>query len=271
LAQVNLAHIGAHAAGASAQELPPNRGSVEAHDRESIISMQLASDSECVGDYDLLHRLGEGAFGKVYKAKHRRSDELAAVKQIKLGARSWDEALRSTELQALRALRHPFIVRLRELIRSQQDGSLYYIFEFVDSDLCKLIAQHPGGMDELRAAFLARQVFAALAHVHQHSFFHRDIKPENVLLDLATETVRLADFGEARSLRARPPFTDYVGTRWYRAPEFLVRTRLTHHLSTFGLQGLSLQSSCWVRLFFVEPRASINSTRFFPWWVTLRH
>merc|ERR1719440_521650 len=79
-------------------------------------------------DYEVLGRLGEGSFGKVYKAMHKRTGDEVAVKQIKLGSRSWDEALKSLELQALKTLRHPFIVRLRELIRSQFDGSLYYIF-----------------------------------------------------------------------------------------------------------------------------------------------
>lgn len=176
-------------------------------------------------DYEVLERLGEGAFGKVHKARHKKSEDVVAVKQIKLGAKSWDEAIRSTELVALRQLRHPFIVRLRELLRSQWDGSLYYIFEYVDSNLSHLVSHNPQGMDEMNAAVIARQLFAGIAHVHLHNFFHRDIKPENVLYDTRTEMVRIADFGEARSVRARPPFTDYVGTRWYRAPECLLRDR----------------------------------------------
>jgi len=176
-------------------------------------------------DYEVLCRLGEGAFGKVYKARHRRTLEEVAVKQIKLGSRSWEEACRSTELQALKQLRHPFIVRLRELIRSQWDGSLYYIFEFLDSDLCRLVKEHTSGYDEMKSAELVRQLFAGVAHMHQHNFFHRDLKPENILLSVAEQTIRIADLGQARSLRARPPFTDYVGTRWYRAPECLLRDR----------------------------------------------
>lgn len=174
-------------------------------------------------DYEVLGRLGEGSFGKVYKAQHKRTGDEVAVKQIKLGSRSWEEATRSTELQALTALRHPFIVRLRELIRSSFDGSLYYIFEFIDSDLGRLVKLHVNGMEEMPAAELARQLFAGVAHMHHHGFFHRDLKPENVLYDTPTNSIRIADLGQARSLRARPPFTDYVGTRWYRAPECLLR------------------------------------------------
>ena len=50
------------------------------------------------------------------------------------------------------------------------------------------------------------------------------MKPENLLINTATEEVKLADFGLARELRSRPPFTDYVSTRWYRAPELLLRS-----------------------------------------------
>ena len=102
---------------------------------------------------------------------------------------------------------------------------MYYIFEYVDSDLLRFVKAHPEGADERDACSLTRQLLVGLAYMHQLGFFHRDIKPENILLKLENSTIRIADFGAARSLRARPPFTDYVGTRWYRAPECLLGTR----------------------------------------------
>lgn len=54
--------------------------------------------------------------------------------------------------------------------------------------------------------------------MHRHGFFHRDLKPENLLCN-GPELVKIADFGLAREIRSRPPYTDYVSTRWYRAPE----------------------------------------------------
>lgn len=176
-------------------------------------------------EFDILRVLGEGAFGKVYQGQHRRSQDLVAIKQIKLGARSWEEVLKSTELQALKQLRNPFIVRLKEVVRSQWDGSLYFIFEFIESDLCRFLKKFPHGMEEMRVAVLAQQTLSGIAYMHQSSFFHRDMKPENILYCPTSETVRICDFGQARSLRARPPFTDYVGTRWYRAPECLLQDK----------------------------------------------
>ncbi|XP_068437653.1 serine/threonine-protein kinase MAK isoform X5 [Clinocottus analis] len=69
------------------------------------------------------------------------------------------------------------------------------------------------------------QVVSGLAFVHKHGFFHRDMKPEN-LLCMGPELVKIADFGLAREIRSKPPYTDYVSTRWYRAPEVLLRSAI---------------------------------------------
>ncbi|KDR15056.1 hypothetical protein L798_11131, partial [Zootermopsis nevadensis] len=67
------------------------------------------------------------------------------------------------------------------------------------------------------------QVLQGLAFMHRHGFFHRDMKPEN-LLCMGPELIKIADFGLAREIRSRPPYTDYVSTRWYRAPEVLLHS-----------------------------------------------
>ena len=59
--------------------------------------------------------------------------------------------------------------------------------------------------------------------MHKHGYFHRDMKPENLLVN-GPDMVKIADFGLAREIRSRPPYTDYVSTRWYRAPEVLLRS-----------------------------------------------
>merc|ERR1712166_1605907 len=126
-------------------------------------------------------RLGEGSFGNVYKAKHRFTGEEVAVKEIKLGSTSFDEACNSMELKALKALRHPCIVRLRELLRSQRDGSLFFIFEYLDSDLGLVVKGNPKGLPEAQAVEFMQQVLVGVSYIHQHGFFHRDIKPANIL------------------------------------------------------------------------------------------
>ena len=64
---------------------------------------------------------------------------------------------------------------------------------------------------------------SSLAYIHKNGFFHRDLKPENMLIS-QSGVVKLIDFGLAREIRSRPPYTDYISTRWYRAPELLVRS-----------------------------------------------
>ena len=70
------------------------------------------------------------------------------------------------------------------------------------------------------------QVLQGLAFMHKHGYFHRDMKPEN-LLCMGPDLIKIADFGLAREIRSRPPYTDYVSTRWYRAPEVLLRRSLS--------------------------------------------
>lgn len=96
-------------------------------------------------------------------------------------------------------------------------------------------------------ASIFHQILAGLDHIHRHGYFHRDMKPENLLITTTgladypasslyalpstppekdvVVTVKLADFGLARETSSRPPYTEYVSTRWYRAPEVLLRSR----------------------------------------------
>ena len=76
-------------------------------------------------------------------------------------------------------------------------------------------------LDESKIRMMAYESLQGVAGCHKNGFFHRDMKPENLLINDA-EYVKLADFGLAREIRSRPPLTDYVSTRWYRAPELLI-------------------------------------------------
>lgn len=78
------------------------------------------------------------------------------------------------------------------------------------------------GFPEHEIKSIMYQTILGLSYMHKHGFFHRDMKPENLLVK--NDAVKIADFGLAREIRSRPPFTDYVSTRWYRAPEILLRS-----------------------------------------------
>jgi serine/threonine protein kinase len=147
-----------------------------------------------------------------------------AIKKLKRKYSTWDECLQLAEVKALRKLMHPNIIKLKELIRHNTDA--YFVFEYIDKDLFKLtqsLKEKGKQINESDIKNIAWQVAHALSYIHKQGFFHRDLKPENLLIS-QDNTVKLIDFGLAKEIRSKPPFTDYVSTRWYRAPEILLRS-----------------------------------------------
>ena len=145
-----------------------------------------------------------------------------AIKRMKQKFFSWEECLQLREIKSLRKLNHPNIVKLREVIR--ENNELFFIFEFLDCNVYELIKScHGKPMPEAKIRNIVWQVLQGLAAMHRLGFFHRDMKPENLLTK--NDVTKIADFGLAREIRSRPPFTEYVSTRWYRAPEVLLQSR----------------------------------------------
>ncbi|XP_057528594.1 cyclin-dependent kinase F-4-like isoform X1 [Amaranthus tricolor] len=123
-------------------------------------------------------------------------------------------------LQSLRKMSHPNIVKLKEVIR--EHDILHFVFEYMECNLYQLMKDRgrPFSENEIRNWFF--QVFQALAYMHQRGYFHRDLKPENLLV--SKNVIKIADFGLAREISSGPPYTEYVSTRWYRAPEVLLQS-----------------------------------------------
>ena len=163
---------------------------------------------------------------------------LRAIKHIKQKYNRWEECLKLRECKALSSLPpHRNVVRLFQLIHAKPQLDLYFVMEYCPRDLHQLTTarrNHGSAFDVQEVAALAFDLLSALKHLHRHGFFHRDIKPENLLVaappksalgdhppELSIGALKLADFGQTREIRSRPPVTDYVSTRWYRAPEVL--------------------------------------------------
>lgn len=169
--------------------------------------------------YVVLQQLGDGTYGSVVLAQRRDTGEKVAIKRMKRKYYSWDEAMNLREVKSLKKLNHANIVKLREVIR--ENDTLYFVFEYMRGNLYQLIRDAERPFPEPVLRNILYQVLQGLAHMHRHGFFHRDLKPEN-LLCAGPELVKIADLGLAREVRSRPPYTDYVSTRWYRAPEVLL-------------------------------------------------
>lgn len=169
--------------------------------------------------YTIEKTLGTGSFGDVYRASLKSDpNELVAIKKIKQKYQSWKECLHLRELASLKVLRHTNIVRLKEMILEKE--LLHFVFEFCDGNLYEEMKKKPFSKDRIQLSM--RQIFQGISYMHKQGYFHRDMKPENVLIK--NGVLKLADFGLAREVRSRPPYTQYVSTRWYRSPELLLRS-----------------------------------------------
>mmetsp|Transcript_22444 Transcript_22444/g.30038 ORF Transcript_22444/g.30038 Transcript_22444/m.30038 type:complete len:128 (+) Transcript_22444:252-635(+) len=123
------------------------------------------------------------------------------------------------EVKSLRKLNHHNVVKLKEVIR-QQD-SLFFVFEFMEKNMYELLSKNGTAPTESEIRRMAYDSIQGVAACHKNGYFHRDLKPENFLIN-HDQVVKLADFGLAKEIRSRPPHTEYVSTRWYRAPELLL-------------------------------------------------
>ncbi|CAJ0936467.1 unnamed protein product, partial [Mesorhabditis belari] len=175
-----------------------------------------------LGDYVDCEQIGEGTYGVVFRAVHRKTGTPVALKRISLDRDS--EGVPSTcirEISLLKTLAHCNIVKLYDVIQSGM--KLYLIFEFIDRDLKKLLETIPNHRLPLEYAksFLF-QLLQALAYCHTRRIIHRDLKPQNILVN-DKGILKLADFGLARAISIPSRiYTHEVVTLWYRAPEILL-------------------------------------------------
>jgi cyclin-dependent kinase-like len=173
--------------------------------------------------YEVLGVVGEGVFGIVLKCRNKTSGEIVAIKKFKESED--DEDVRKIivrEVKLLRLLQQPNIVMLNEAFRRK--SKLYLVFEYVDKNLLEVIEEQPQGLDPSVIQSYIYQLCKAVEFCHRNEVIHRDIKPENLLVSL-DHKLKLCDFGFARILpKPIGPITDYVATRWYRAPELLLGT-----------------------------------------------
>ncbi|KAK9144158.1 hypothetical protein Sjap_004061 [Stephania japonica] len=181
--------------------------------------------------YKIIKEVGDGTFGSVWRAINKQTGEVVAIKKMKRKYYSWEECINLREVKSLRKMSHPNIVKLKEVIR--ENDILYFVFEYMDCNLYQLTKDRGKLFSEAEVRNWCFQVFQALAYMHQRGYFHRDLKPdlsyfytyaENLLV--TKDLIKIADFGLAREISSQPPYTEYVSTRWYRAPEVLLQSSI---------------------------------------------
>jgi len=182
-------------------------------------------DKKRAEKYQKLDKIGEGTYGVVYKAKDVTTNEIFALKKIRLEAE--DEGIPSTairEISLLKELQHPNIVQLRDVVHTEKKLTL--VFEYLDQDLKKFLDGFKNqGLDTASIKSYLYQLLNGIAHCHQHRVLHRDLKPQNLLIN-REGVLKLADFGLARAFGIPVRnYTHEVVTLWYRAPDILMGSR----------------------------------------------
>lgn len=184
-------------------------------------------DRHVLRKYEIVQKLGRGAYGIVWKAIDKKTREVVALKKCFDAFQNATDAQRTfREIMFLQELNgHENIVRLLNVLKADNDQDIYLICDYMESDLHAVIRANI--LEEVHKQYIIYQLLKALKFMHSGQMLHRDIKPSNILLNSDCQ-VKVCDFGLARSLvqqsdnAQNPVLTDYVATRWYRAPEILL-------------------------------------------------
>ncbi|XP_028058800.1 mitogen-activated protein kinase 15-like isoform X4 [Camellia sinensis] len=177
------------------------------------------------GRYRIEEVIGKGSYGVVCSAYDSHLGEKVAIKKINDIFEHVSDATRILrEIKLLRLLRHPDIVEIKHILlppSRREFKDIYVVFELMESDLHQVIKANDDLTPEHYQFFLY-QLLRGLKYIHTANVFHRDLKPKNILAN-ADCKLKICDFGLARVAFNDTPtaifWTDYVATRWYRAPE----------------------------------------------------
>ena len=173
--------------------------------------------------YKYLEKVGEGVYGTVYKVKCRDTEEIYAVKKIRMEHETEGFPASSLrEVSILKKLNHNSVVKLIEIDYNIKD--LRLVFEFIDSDLEKYIERVDSLSPMLIKSYMY-QLADGLNYCHSLGVLHRDLKPANILID-EKGTLKIADFGLSRKIGLNiRPYTQEILTLWYRSPENSLGTK----------------------------------------------
>ena len=146
----------------------------------------------CVDVFEMLAQIGEGTYGQVYKARDNHTNELVALKKVRLEHEKEGFPITAVrEIKILRQLNHKNIVNLREIVTDKQDaldfrkdkGAFYLVFEYMDHDLMGLLESGMVDFNEHNNASIMKQLLMGLNYCHKKNFLHRDIKCSNILMN----------------------------------------------------------------------------------------
>ncbi|XP_055516832.1 cyclin-dependent kinase 6 [Leucoraja erinacea] len=191
-----------------------------------------AKEGSCSERYEPVAEIGEGAYGKVYKARDKNNEgRFVALKKVRV--QTGEEGMPLSTIREVAVLRqlesfeHPNVVRLFDVCtvsRTDRETKLTLVFEHIDQDLTTYLEKAPDpGVPPETIKDMMFQLLRGLDFLHSHRVVHRDLKPQNILVTSSGQ-IKLADFGLARIYSFQMALTSVVVTLWYRAPEVLLQS-----------------------------------------------
>lgn len=173
--------------------------------------------------YTDLRNLGAGAQGVCCSAKDIVENRKVAIKKLSRPFQNMTHAKRAyRELKLMRLVNHVNIIGLLDVFTPQKSleefQDVYIVMELMDANLCQVIQME---LDHERISYLLYQMLCGIKHLHSAGIIHRDLKPSNIVVDRRC-TLKILDFGLARSRQGNLNMTPYVVTRYYRSPEVVL-------------------------------------------------
>ncbi|XP_078094721.1 cyclin-dependent kinase 11B isoform X4 [Mustelus asterias] len=176
-----------------------------------------------VEEFQCLNRIEEGTYGVVYRAKDKKTDEIVALKRLKMEKEKEGFPITSLrEINTILKAQHPNIVTVREIVVGSNMDKIYIVMNYVEHDLKSLMEtmKQPFLPGEVKTLMI--QLLKGVRHLHDNWILHRDLKTSNLLLS-HSGILKIGDFGLAREYGSPlKPYTPVVVTLWYRTPELLL-------------------------------------------------
>jgi len=186
----------------------------------------LGSNFQAPRRFTVLEAVGQGAYGVVCSARDEHTGDTVAIKKIESAFDDITFAKRTLrELKILRHLRHENLIDIRYVFLPGLKSSfedIYVVSELMETDLASIL-KSPQPLSDEHCQFFIYQILRGLKFMHSAGVIHRDLKPRNLLVNSNCD-LKICDYGLARLAMSNGdfrPLTEYVCTRWYRAPEVL--------------------------------------------------